>query len=136
MKESGPKRIVVVIEDDQAIRKAFQVYLQQFFQVHLASTGEEGVKLISSQAVIDLLITDFDLRGPFDGLDMIRTMKKKHPNASIILCTGSPSEVSRIGQALAIPGIVLLAKPFKLEELDHAIQILPVAQKIASLGGQ
>jgi len=126
---NGQERVVVVIEDDNAIRSVFQKYLEHQFRVLLASTGEEGITLISGAITIDLLITDFDLKGPLDGLDMMRAMRKKNPVTPIILCTGSPVQESRIREALSIPGMVLISKPFNLEEFDHTIKILPIAKK-------
>lgn len=124
------KRILILIEDDTALRQVFTTYLEHQFQVLSAATGEEGLMLILTTDTVDLVITDFDLKGPMDGLDMMQAMQKKHLGTPIILCTGSilnpksKLQETRLCEALLMPCLTLVHKPFKLAALNQVIETL------------
>lgn len=125
MKEkSRQKRVALVIEDSEVLRFLFKSRLEAQFEVLSASTAEEGLRLISSTFAIDLLITDFDLSGKLDGLDMIRAMRRKNSAAPIVLCTANNFLAVRIQEALSSPSTILLSKPVEPAAFDLAIQTL------------
>ncbi len=120
---SGKKRTILIVEDNNELRDMLCGHLEDHFNIIPAATGEEALKLIASTFVIDLLITDFDLCGRLDGLDVARAMDAKIPKAApIILATGSNVTMPRIRDLLSLRNTWLLEKPFEIPYLDQTIR--------------
>lgn len=116
------KRTILVVEDDSALREAICIYLEDSFDIISSATGEDALKRILATSSIDLLITDFDLLGDLDGLDVARAMSVSHPNTPMILATGSAATLPRIQELLSIANAGLLKKPYEIASLEWKIQ--------------
>jgi CheY-like chemotaxis protein len=86
------KRTVLVVEDNEMMRKLLSVELGQDgrFNVEVAATGEEGLqKAIASNCaviVLDMMLPDYD------GLQFIEKLKVlRQDPPSIIAMTGAPA---------------------------------------------
>ena len=79
---------VLVIEDDELIRKLCRDILEKSgHRVVEASDGEDGVRLLE-QGSVDLIITDIFLPKK-DGIEIIREIRREFPNLKIIAITGA-----------------------------------------------
>jgi DNA-binding response OmpR family regulator len=108
-------KIVLVVDDDPAMRRLIAEYLDQHdFRLFLAASGEEMLQTLSSTPV-DLIILDMKLAGE-DGLALIRELRPRSDVPIIVLTGSRREEVDRvIGLELGADDYVL--KPFSPREL-------------------
>jgi DNA-binding response OmpR family regulator len=108
-------KIVLVVDDDPAMRRLIAEYLGQHdFRLLLAASGEEMSQILSSTPV-DLIILDMKLAGE-DGLALIRELRPRSDVPIIVLTGSRREEVDRvIGLELGADDYVL--KPFSPREL-------------------
>lgn len=120
------KPTMLLVEDDELLRSTLAHHLDADFEIISIGTGEEAIKVIGDLPKIDLLLTDFDLRGNFDGLDVARAMRVRDPQAPILLVTGSGANLPRVKELLAMPSTAIVEKPFQIDRLDQAVcSLLP-----------
>ena len=75
---------ILIIEDQLKVAQSLQHGLEsERFDVTVASTGEDGFFLVSSQ-VFDLLILDLMLPGR-DGLEILRTVRQRGLATPVII---------------------------------------------------
>ena len=110
----------MVVEDDEIVRELFKRYLCiKGYQVTVACSGEEGLKLFSS-GNFDLIIMDLSLTD-MSGLDLSRRIKESDTHTRIILCSGS--ELHQRQQELHAAGInAFLQKPVRMDDLSRVIE--------------
>jgi signal transduction histidine kinase/ActR/RegA family two-component response regulator len=114
--------LIVVVDDEQAIRQATQSLLTGWgFDVIAAASGDEAVaRLSGASARPDLIICDYRLRGEENGLAAIERLRSEF-NQSIpaMLITGDTAP-DRLAEAQA-SGLLLLHKPVSNSKLRAAI---------------
>jgi DNA-binding response OmpR family regulator len=88
-------------------------------RVSSASNRAEALQAIESQGV-DLLIVDLNLPDG-NGAELLAALRKKHPLASAIVVTGSPS-VDTAVSALRHGAVDFLAKPFTVDEFLRCVR--------------
>jgi len=112
---------ILVLEDDRALQELFcEVLEDEGYSVVAAETLTSLLDQMPAKA--DLLISDmlFDLK-PL-GLDAISTVRSLiDRSVPAILCTAAASHVERYQEQIDRLGAVVLAKPFTIEGLLHAV---------------
>jgi DNA-binding NtrC family response regulator len=110
---------VLVVEDDEMIRSLFEDTLVGLgYQVTTASTGARALDLIHGQLFDTVLC---DIRMPeMDGLEILRQIKRHDPSVEVIMVTGYPAVQTAV-EALKLGAYDYLAKPVRLEELQHVM---------------
>lgn len=125
------KPTLLMVEDHELLRSTLTHHFDADFEVIAVGSGEEAIQAIGNLPTINLLLTDFDLRGPLDGLDVARAMKVKDSQAPILLVTGSGETLPRVKEILSLPGTALLGKPFHLEAIEHAVGTLLILGRVS-----
>lgn len=106
--------LVLLIEDEQPIRRFLRASLtSEGYRVVEATTGEQGVKLATSQPP-DLVILDLGLPGA-DGQDVLRQLRE-WLTAPIIILSARDQEKQKI-EAIDAGADDYLTKPFGMGEL-------------------
>jgi DNA-binding NtrC family response regulator len=106
---------VLVIDDEKAIRENCRDAAQfNGFQTVTAESAEQAYKLLETQTV-DIILLDLKLPGA-SGLEALREVKKRRPDAAIIIITGYATVASAV-QAMKQGAFDYITKPFTLEEL-------------------
>jgi DNA-binding NtrC family response regulator len=110
---------VLVVEDDERIRSLFEDTLVSLgYQVTTASTGARALELIQGQLFDTVLC---DIRMPeMDGLEILRQIKRHDPSVEVVMVTGYPAVQTAV-EALKLGAYDYLAKPVRLEELQHVM---------------
>ncbi len=81
------KQHLLVVDDEPQMRELLVIYLGKHgYTVSTASSGTEALKLANKHPV-DLIVLDIGLAGE-DGLDVLATIKSRHPKAKVIMLTG------------------------------------------------
>ena len=106
---------VLVVDDDQEIRKLLARYLEgQGFKVSLAGNRREFTEHITTDR-IELVLLDI-LLPDGSGLDICAYLRQRTPHVAVILMTGLKEEVDRI-IGLELGADDYLGKPFNPREL-------------------
>jgi len=124
---AGPRRdgdgeVVLVIDDEPTVRILVAELLGEAgYSAIEAADGPSGLKLLQSDARIDLLITDVGLPGGMNGRQAADAARALRPDLKVLFITGyAETAVIRDGQL--DPGMGLITKPFELDTLTARIR--------------
>jgi PAS domain S-box-containing protein len=120
----GDGEVVLVIDDEPTIRMLIGEALEAFDYVGIeAGDGPTGLRILQSQAKIDLLITDVGLPGGMNGRQVADAARVLRPDLKVLFITGF-AETAIIGDGHLDPGMEILTKPFALDVLTSRIRRL------------
>lgn len=106
------RETVLVVEDDEALRRSMIRSLRRFGYAILAATnGDEAQRVIDGyDGVVDLLLTDL-VMPKVGGKALIESLRRSHPRLKVLCITGSAPQTS--DDATDLPdAIEVLFKPF------------------------
>ena len=113
-------RNVLVIDDDEGIRKYFKRLLENLgYTVELAENGDTGRALAANPAV-DLVITDLVIPGNPSGMDLVKALRALRPDCPIVVISGHPNN-DRLKLADEL-GVEFLTKPFELSFIRKVLE--------------
>jgi PAS domain S-box-containing protein len=115
------KGLVLVVEDEDTIRRFLDVVLQRFgYQVLTASDGGEGLELYKqNRESVEFVIVDYSMP-VLSGGELMQRIRDLSPEAKVIVMSGhAQEELHDIAGAVAF-----LKKPFSLETLAGTIEPL------------
>ncbi|WP_409228887.1 response regulator transcription factor [Gudongella sp. SC589] len=115
-------RKVLVVEDEESIRKFIKINLDRSgYTVLEAPTGEEGLEIAKSEA-IDIVVLDVMLPG-IDGFEVCRSLRSSYPHLGIIMLTAKSQDIDKI-MGLEYGTDDYMTKPFNPTELVLRIKSL------------
>jgi CheY-like chemotaxis protein len=111
---------ILLVEDENLIRVMLSEMLQDAgYDVVEAATGDEACTLMHGVSGFDVLLTDIQMPGQADGIDVAHQFQAHHPNAPVVYMTGRPDMMARIGHLAT--GEALLRKPFRPRQMLDAL---------------
>jgi DNA-binding NtrC family response regulator len=113
------KRIILIAEDEEKMRRVLEVNLQDQYHVLLAKDGEQALRLFKENE-INLLLTDMRMPGK-DGLSLLQEVKRLRPEIPVILITAYGTIESAVS-AMKEGATDYLLKPIQMEEVELVIQ--------------
>jgi CheY-like chemotaxis protein len=118
---------VLVVDDDKAVRAAIKVVLEHNgFDVVVAPDGRSGIQALEENE-FSLIIVDIFMPG-MDGLETIRTFKRRAPAVPVIAISGFMFRDSAkpapdfLSMATKLGAAHALAKPFRPKDLLQAVE--------------
>lgn len=109
---------VLVIDDDPELREYVSgIVLAERHHVIARASAEAGLELLPYH-VFDAAILDHRLPG-MEGLVLGEYLHRNNPHMEVALMTGDPDP--RLRQLAKAAGLVLLEKPFDMEEIERFI---------------
>jgi DNA-binding NtrC family response regulator len=96
--ENGKLRVLVVDDDDIIRLTLFEYLLHKGFKVGLAENGQKGLNMFDKM-VYDFVVTDYGMP-QMDGLKMAKEIKKKYPDAVVIMMSGDQKIRFQIGNVV------------------------------------
>jgi len=123
----GEGEVVLVVDDEPTIRMLIgEVLAESGYAVIEAPDGPAGLKVLESNARIDLLITDVGLPGGLNGRQVADAARVSRPDLKILFITGyAENAVIRSGRL--DKGMFVLTKPFQMESL--AVRIREIIER-------
>ncbi len=117
------REAVLVVEDEPAILTLISDVLMNLGYTTIeAADGPAGLKILQSDARIDLLITDVGLPG-FDGRQVANAARAHRTGLKVLYITGYADKAVLSHHHLG-PGVQILTKPFALAELASRVRSL------------
>ena len=118
----GHGETVLVIDDEATVRMLVCEVLEELgFNAIEVVDGPAGLRVLQSDARIDLLITDVGLPGGLNGRQVADAGRVHRPGLKVLFITGY-AENAVIGNGHLDPGMQILTKPFALEALANKIR--------------
>src|SRR4051812_20363493 len=122
-------RVLVVDDEPNLVELVGDVVKSMDCRIVTANSLAEARKVIAAQPV-EILVTDVHLPDG-DGTTLLPLLHRRHPTASAIVITGSPS-VDTAVSALRHGAVDFIAKPFNTEQLvAHVRQALQMQARAA-----
>ncbi|WP_213880380.1 response regulator [Pseudomonas sp. dw_358] len=116
--------VVLIVEDEPSILMVLADYLSgEGYRVLQAENGEQAFRILATKPHLDLMITDFRLPGGISGVQIAEPAVKLRPELKVIFISGFPAEIVESNSPIARKAPIL-AKPFKLEDLQSKIESL------------
>jgi PAS domain S-box-containing protein len=108
---------ILVIDDEEPIRMLIADVLQEAgYRILEAADGAAGLKILQSDARIDLLITDVGLPGGIGDLTAVEAARQSRPNLKVLFVTGY-AENAVVGNGHLDAGMQVITKPFQMTAL-------------------
>jgi two-component system response regulator AtoC len=132
------KPVVLVVDDDKNTRDGLQRALQRNYMVKTAESAEAALKILGTEAPVDVLLTDLRMPGT-DGLGLLRRVHGQSPQTVCILLTAYGSVETAV-EAMKQGAYDFLTKPINLDHLDmlvaRALKSRDLEKKVKTLESQ
>ena len=122
MKRKEEMKRILVIDDDEKVCVVFRRFLEgKGFAVDCASGGREGLRLVLADPP-DLVITDI-MMPDTDGLEVVLSMRRKHPDIPVIAISGgmNVAPMDFLPTVKKFGASKVYYKPIELEDLLKGI---------------
>ena len=121
MSPTGVKPRILVIEDEEGIRKFIQRVLEPDYEIHLAADGEEGLKQ-ARWAKPHLVLLDIHLPG-VDGLTVLAKLKAHEAMRMIpVVIVSVQGDTDILLECQRGGAVDQVIKPFNVEDLRKVIE--------------
>jgi len=121
---AGQGETVLVVDDEPTVRMLVTEVLEDLGYTAIeAADGPAGLKVLRSDARIDLLVTDVGLPGGMNGRQVADAGRAVRPGLKVLFITGY-AENAVVGNGHLDPGMHVLTKPFAMEALASRIKEL------------
>jgi PAS domain S-box-containing protein len=115
---------VLVVDDEPTVRMLVVDVLEEAGYTAIdAGDGFAGLKVLNSNARIDLLVSDVGLPGGMNGRQLADAARQKRPDLKVLFITGY-AEKAVLSHGQLDPGMHVLTKPFTMDALAHRVRTL------------
>jgi len=111
---------VILVDDEQEFVTTLSERIQiRNIGTHIAFSGEQALEMVKNFS-FDAMVLDLNMPG-MDGLAVLKSVKKIHPEIQVIILTGHGSEADQ-KLTLSSGAFAYLQKPVELDTLIHHIK--------------
>lgn len=118
MNQPSRRRRVLIVEDEPALRLAYERHFNPRYDLVFAATGAEALARLAEQppdvAVLDMRLPDTD------GVELLRRIRTTAPKLPVIITTAYMSIEPQL-KVLDLPYSDYIIKPFRPDELAARI---------------
>ncbi len=115
-----PPPQILLMEDEQSLAKGLEMALQETgYEVTIAPDGRNALKRFDEKP-FDLLLADLRLPD-IDGMEVIRRVKRLHPDTAVVVITGYATVPSAV-EAIKTGAYDYLPKPFTDDDIKTVIR--------------
>ena len=126
---------VLLVEDDAAVASLTGEMLHELgYEVDHADSGPTGLRaLTANPGSYGLIISDVMMPGEMDGLAFVRELRKADVRLPVLLVSGYAEAIRSEAEKV---GILLLAKPYRVDELGRVLANVLTPSDTASSGAR
>jgi PAS domain S-box-containing protein len=122
LKRSDQVATVLIVDDEPTVRMLLIEVLDDLGYAWIeAEDSAVGLRLLQSDARIDLLISDVGLPGGMNGRQMADAGRLSRSDLKVLFITGY-AENAVLNNGFLEPGMAVLTKPFSIEAIANRIQ--------------
>jgi CheY-like chemotaxis protein len=115
---------VLIVDDEPTVRMLVAEVLEDLGYTPLeASDGPAGLRLLQSDARVDLLVTDVGLPGGMNGRRLADAARIARPELKVLFITGY-ADNAVLSHGHLQPGMQVLTKPFTIESPGQRVRDL------------
>ena len=115
---------MLIVDDEPTVRMLITDVLGDLgYTAVEAADGTGGLRVLQSDARIDLLVTDVGLPGGMNGRQMADAARVSRPDLKVLFITGF-AETTLLNDGQLDPGMAVLTKPFAVDTLAALIREL------------
>ncbi|SVA90429.1 uncharacterized protein METZ01_LOCUS143283, partial [marine metagenome] len=112
---------ILCVDDEESILKGFQLHLRKGFDLHTASSGEEGLQIFDTEGGFAVVLSDMRMPG-IDGAAMLAAIKERDPDVVTMLLTGHADFEAAMAAVNDGNVFRMLSKPCPPERLIQALK--------------
>ena len=115
---------VLIVDDQEEVREIAAIHLEALgYEIIQAASGRAALDLleVGGAPAMDVLLVDYAMPG-ISGAEVIRAARQARPNLPAVLMTGY-ADADPLGDEFR--HVALLKKPFRLHELEAALDSAP-----------
>ena len=131
------RKTILVVDDDEGMRDTLSAILKKDYEVRVAATGEEGLRVLE-KTDIHLMLLDVRMPG-MSGLDVLKVVRESHSLVEVIMVSAI-SEVEVAVQAMKDGAYHYITKEFDYDGLRslvrNALQRQDLSRQVMSLSAQ
>ncbi len=114
-----PIKVLLVDDEEDFVTTVSDRIKAYRFKTDTALSGEQAIELVAGQ-VPDVMVLDLKMPG-IDGLEVLRQVKKKHPDIQVIILTGYGSFQDKL-KAMSLGAFAFMEKPLDFDDLIRTIK--------------
>lgn len=113
---------VLLVEDDDLVRLVTLASLEKLgYRATVCSSGREAIEQLRHGPHFDLLLTDVVLAGGLSGKEVAAVAAQLRPGLKVLYMSGY-TENAIVHHGRLDPGVHLLSKPFRIDELGRKLR--------------
>jgi DNA-binding NtrC family response regulator len=116
---------ILLVEDDEPIRDLLATVLREAGMQVTARSNARTTLALPEDAAPDVLVADFNL-AEMDGSTLAKAAQRRWPQVGVVLISGDPT----LAACASAPRQRFLAKPFRLNDLLHAVQVVASSPRV------
>jgi two-component system, response regulator PdtaR len=110
---------ILIVEDEVLTSEYLEFVLESAgYEVIPAASAEEALAVLEHREDVDLLVTDVNLPGGMNGLQLVLLVKRQWPAINIVVVTGYGNPT---GDELP-PGSLFVPKPYSAQKMIDAVR--------------
>ncbi len=111
---------ILIVDDEVEFAEAFAERLRlRGFSAYIANSGEQALRIVE-EGSINIMVLDLKMPG-MDGLEVLRRVKKTHPEVQVIILSGHGSEMDE-SYVRSIGAFAYLRKPADIGDVLEAVK--------------
>lgn len=122
----APKPKILLVDDEVQVTRSLQMLLRRDFNVTTAGSGEEGIEIVRSGELFDIVVSDMRMPG-IDGATFLTEVRAIVPDTVRILLTGQAdiqSSVAAVNEGGVFRFLTKPCSPIALRRvLDEACEV-------------
>ena len=111
--------IILIVDDDDAIRAILYEALSEQYECHTASTADEALQYLAVQDY-DVILTDIEMPG-LDGISLLKRIQLRDAETPVIFISGKGTEADP-QRLIDLGAFAYITKPFRLDEVEKTIE--------------
>jgi CheY-like chemotaxis protein len=126
MPKSDHRMVVLAVEDEPIVRMFMADFLDDAgFKVFEAVNADEAIALLQVRSDVQVVVTDIEMPGSMNGLELARVVQVRWPGVGIVLTSGRvcPGPDDLMDRA------VFLSKPYLPDTVIGAIRRVAVPKQ-------